>query len=61
MADDKPEARLYVVCGLKQVKEVKNWLEGQNALLKGEKIKSAVYGYAAPEENAGKIPFIVSL
>lgn len=59
MAENKVETRLYVVCGSKQVKEVKNWLEGQNALFKGEKIKSAVYEYAAPEENAGRIAFIL--
>ena len=39
MTDRKEEARLYVQCGKPHVKAVKTWLENQNALHKGEKIK----------------------
>ena len=38
-ASQAPQARLYVLCEKRSVKEVKTWLEGQNALFKGEKIK----------------------
>ncbi len=39
MTIEDASARLYVVCGKQQVKAVKSWLEGQNALFKGEKIQ----------------------
>ena len=53
MEDDNLQVRLYVLCNVKQAKEVKTWLEAENALFKGEKIKSAVYRHADIDENRG--------
>lgn len=39
MASSGGQSRLYILCGKSNVKAVKTWLEGLDALWKGEKIE----------------------